>query len=732
MQAPETQPRLFVSLGTRLTVPVVLLVAAVAVGAYLSLVRTSRVTAMRSKEAAADMVVKLTARSVMPAVVFGDEVEMKRAVDDLARNPEVTDVELWGIDSAGEKVEALLASHHLGGGRKLGRPAVVQSQRALESDSVRALEPVTGPDGKAVAVLAVRFSTAREAAALAALSRQILYVSLGTALGLAAAILIVLRRMVVSPLRRLKLAAERLARGAARDGRELFGRNLRVEDEVVQLSTTFADMAEAVRDREARLARRNQELRLILDSVDQGFLTALPDGTLAPERSAILATWLGSLDVGARVWDVAGRIDPLFGPWMEVAWEQVFLGLFPLDAALDQLPKRLVREGRHFEFAYHPVMRGEEVEQIVIVLTDVTAETERQKAVAEQHEFSVLVDQFVRDRRGFHDFWGEASELVQRIVDPEKSVEVEKAILRDIHTLKGNARFFGLTRLAGLCHSLEDAMRDRGENRVTAEERRTLSQLWEALRRRIEPLMHGGTPFIQLSEEEFGRLAGAVRQRVAPERLEELVRGLRHEPSSWRLGRARDTLLATCRALGKTPPEVLLEHHDLRLPPARFAPFWSVFAHMLSNAADHGLEPDEQRQAAGKAVPGTMRLSTRLRGAELVVEIADDGPGIDWERVRAAAKARGLAHESQKDLELALLSDGFSLKGSVSELSGRGVGLAAVRSVITALGGRLEIESRLGVGSTWRFHLPAGKLEEPMAEQESLVPRSIPRPSLPG
>ncbi|MGC4093809.1 MAG: hypothetical protein QM756_39080 [Polyangiaceae bacterium] len=86
-QTPSKRDKAFVSLGTRFTVPVVLLVAAVAVGAYSGLVRSSRATAMRSKEVAGDMVVKLAALSVMPAVVFGDEVEMKRAVDESVAQP---------------------------------------------------------------------------------------------------------------------------------------------------------------------------------------------------------------------------------------------------------------------------------------------------------------------------------------------------------------------------------------------------------------------------------------------------------------------------------------------------------------------------------------------------------------------------------------------------------------------------------------------------------------------
>jgi signal transduction histidine kinase len=70
------------------------------------------------------------------------------------------------------------------------------------------------------------------------------------------------------------------------------------------------------------------------------------------------------------------------------------------------------------------------------------------------------------------------------------------------------------------------------------------------------------------------------------------------------------------------------------------------------------------------------------------------------------------------------MSDGFSLKAAVSELSGRGVGLSAVRSVVTALGGRIEIDSKLGQGSTWRFRFPAGKLDDTTEQPESLTPRA--------
>jgi two-component system chemotaxis sensor kinase CheA len=700
----------FVPLGTRLTVPVVLLVAAVAVGAYFGVERASRKTAMQSKEVAADMVTKLTSLSVMPAVVFGDEIETRRAVDDLARNPEVMDVEVWSIDAI-EKKEAPkpLASFHRAGGRPLGLPSAARSLRTRDADSVSAVEPIVGPDGKTVAALAVRFSTAREAAALAQISRQILLASLVTAVGLAGAILIVMARLVVSPIRRLERAAKRLTRGGASEHPEALAAPGMVEDEVGRLAAVFGDMADAVRDRETRLAMKNDELRLILDSVDQGFLTARPDGTILAERSAILGTWLGRLPSELTLWELCERIDPASRGWAEMAWLQFVDGMMPAVVAIAQLPKNLVGRGRHFELAYHPVMNGETLDRVVIVLTDVTAEVERQRAVAEQHEFSVLVDQFVRDRRAFLDFWREASNLVRRVVQDPKG-QASEALRRDVHTLKGNARFFGLTRISTLCHSLEDAMRERGENVLTPPERASLADAWEALRRRIDPIIEGATAFVQVSEDEYRRLLDALARRLPLPAIEDLVRGLRLEPTAWRLGRAREMLTTACQKLGKTPPKIIIEHNDLRLSPGRWSPFWSVLPHILNNAADHGIESDEERRNLGKTLPANVRLSTTLKHGEFLIEVRDDGPGIDWDAVRRIAERRELAAATQADLERALLSEGFSLKEAVSDVSGRGVGLAAVASVVGAMRGRIELHSEKGRGTTWLFRFPQNKL----------------------
>ncbi len=702
--------RVFVSLGLRVTVPIVLLVVTVAVGVYWGLVRQARARLFDSKEAAAEMVVKLTSVSVLPAVVFGDGQEMQRAVDNLARNPDVSDVELWGYEaSALGGTEGLLARFHRDGARPLGRPAETTSRRWRDGGAIRLIEPVVNLEGKPVAALTVRFSTAREAATLSELSRRIMWVSGGTALALALAILFAIHRVVVRPVKRLELAAGRLARGEAHD---LLRERTAVEDEVVRLADKFSEMAEAVRDREQRLALRSAELKLILDSVEQGFLTAGSDGKLFAERSAIVGKWVGPLSADATLWSLVAAIDPSLESWTRTAWDQITADLLPLEVAIDQLPKRVSRPGQSFSLAYHPVLVDGRLERVVVVMTDITAELERQRALAEQHEFATLVDQFVRDRRAFHAFWQEASRLVSRITSAGGS----EALRRDVHTLKGNTRFFGLTRVSSLCHELESAMSERREATLLERERASLRELWESLQERIEPLMRGATTFLEVSSEEYQRLLEAVRRREPPEHVEELVVALRHEPMSIRLEQAKRQLELSLRKLDKAPPQIEIHHDGLRVPPAPWAPFWTIFCHVLSNAVDHGLEGDDERRAAGKPVPGRLWLSTRMVDSEVVVEVRDDGRGIDWESVRGLAHERGLPTSSQRDLEQALFVEGVSLSASVSETSGRGVGLSAVRGVVSAMGGRIEVESMAGAGTAWRFRFPgyafAGKSSE--------------------
>lgn len=132
--------------------------------------------------------------------------------------------------------------------------------------------------------------------------------------------------------------------------------------------------------------------------------------------------------------------------------------------------------------------------------------------------------------------------------------------------------------------------------------------------------------------------------------------------------------------------------------------------HLVRNAVDHGIESTEQRIAAGKPDIGTIKLDAYHKGGNIVIEITDDGKGIDTAVISKKALEKGVIDDVSKltDSQIydLIFEPGFSTAEEVSDISGRGVGMDVVRRNIVSLGGRIDIESEVGKGSVFRVHLP--------------------------
>jgi two-component system chemotaxis sensor kinase CheA len=134
--------------------------------------------------------------------------------------------------------------------------------------------------------------------------------------------------------------------------------------------------------------------------------------------------------------------------------------------------------------------------------------------------------------------------------------------------------------------------------------------------------------------------------------------------------------------------------------------------HVIRNAIDHGVEDADQRRNAGKPPVATILLRAARDGDHVLIEVTDDGRGIDVERVRRVAKDRGIAGEEElramTDSEVVdlVFAPGFSTAARVTEMSGRGVGMDAVRSAVERVGGHVSIASRTNAGTTVSFSLP--------------------------
>ena len=140
--------------------------------------------------------------------------------------------------------------------------------------------------------------------------------------------------------------------------------------------------------------------------------------------------------------------------------------------------------------------------------------------------------------------------------------------------------------------------------------------------------------------------------------------------------------------------------------------------HLVRNAVDHGIEPAAQRVAAGKPAHGTLRLQARAACGQVVVEVADDGAGIDLRAVGSGALARGLVTGDQLaamtagELRQLVFQPGLSTAAAVTRVSGRGVGMDVVKTNVEGIGGSVEIDSEPGRGTTCRLRVPRTPIAE--------------------
>jgi two-component system chemotaxis sensor kinase CheA len=212
-------------------------------------------------------------------------------------------------------------------------------------------------------------------------------------------------------------------------------------------------------------------------------------------------------------------------------------------------------------------------------------------------------------------------------------------------------------------------------------------------------------------------LSQALRERQA--QLDRLVGDLHATVGKVRLaplgpmfGRLPRLVREIARSLGKTV-ELEIAGGEVEVDKAIVDGLFEPLLHVLRNALDHGVEPAEARRAAGKPEAGVIRLAARTEADQLVIEIADDGAGVDPARVRDVAVRRGvLTREAADDLDDHAVVDliftsGFSTAAEVSAVSGRGVGMDVVREAATRLGGKVAMDSARGRGSTVRIVLPA-------------------------
>jgi two-component system chemotaxis sensor kinase CheA len=193
--------------------------------------------------------------------------------------------------------------------------------------------------------------------------------------------------------------------------------------------------------------------------------------------------------------------------------------------------------------------------------------------------------------------------------------------------------------------------------------------------------------------------------------LRESVMKARMQPVSNIFGKMPRIVRDLSQTLGRRV-RLQVEGQDTELDKSLLEAIKDPLTHAVRNALDHGIETPDVRMAAGKDPEGTLKLRASQEGSHVVIEVSDDGAGIAVEKVRQKGIERGLitreraAHLGERELLQLLFVPGFSTAAAVTNVSGRGVGMDVVRTNVEKIGGKVEIDSRAGKGTTLRLRIP--------------------------
>jgi len=500
-----------------------------------------------------------------------------------------------------------------------------------------------------------------------------------------------------------------------------------LEDAKAQLENYSKNLEQMVAERTRELSRLNQTMSALLDSLGQGFFIFNAQGKVLDVSSKACETTVERKPDGHDIWDVLrlpeNKVEG-FKKWMQT----LFMEMLPFEDLAPLGPVTYPHsQNRNIALEYHP-LRSQEgaMEGVVVVASDITSLVEAQKQAETEKEHAKLIINMIKSKREIHRFIQEAQGLLIAIraeVSKDQEPYDTETLFRHLHTLKGGAALFSVKEVAEACH--------QGES-ILAELKNDWTQAgFISLRAKCFEIEEHFFKFLEETKEILGTSAlSAERQiEIAISKLndiarkvgtlpgggpvaQELLLELAMEPVARFIEPYSDVMQKVAEKIDKMVAPLKINNGAVMVVPEIYNSLFSTLVHAFRNAVDHGIELPDQRLEAGKTAEGHVEVSFEITHKDtapyLKIKIQDDGGGIDPAKIREKLAGRMVDTRKKSDHEVIqhIFDSQFSTRDKVTELSGRGVGMDAIKTAAEALQGQVWVESALGQGTMLFIEVP--------------------------
>lgn len=499
----------------------------------------------------------------------------------------------------------------------------------------------------------------------------------------------------------------------------------------MRFARAFRQAERLSRDLQKEVSRQTRDIRSILMSINQGIFTIRPpDLVIGDDHSNYLIQILGEKDpAGRNVFEGFFNHTDLSGDKRDQVKTVLDFVAGEDELAFESnahcLPGKLVlhteRGPKFLELDWNPIVDDKgAVDKILVCIRDVTRiRALENEAAKNRQELAMLGQILAVDQAHFGRFINQTQSILQacaRILD-DKTLDIPKRVRElyiNLHTLKGMSRTYHLDVLTEAVHECESSLTkiQRGEDEWRED---AILSLLNEVEIRFES-------YSTLNRDKLGRNETVDHVAISHREWGDLVRHL-HEISSRQDPREMERRLKVCRSivdryyfneaeevfrelligldsmareLGKAPPHIKVKAPGCGFTQEGAALIQKVMTHLLRNAIDHGIEDPAERQARGKAPEGLIEIHARDENGALILEIWDDGRGLNMQRVRQLSEAHPILEATAELRDEAaaelIFMPGFTTKSQVSAISGRGVGMDAVRQFLERAGGSITIE----------------------------------------
>lgn len=484
-------------------------------------------------------------------------------------------------------------------------------------------------------------------------------------------------------------------------------------------------LEEKVEERTKELKEANNFIKAMVNSLSQGLFVFDKDGKCLDFHTQACENIFESFPPNAEVVKLIGK-----GKESTVeAWVQgLFQEMIPFNSIKELGPKVLPCDYDHSDpnfthvgLEYFP-MRNDEgtIDYVVGVATDKTKEFRATLQAEEQKKVIKLISKFLGDKEQFMKFVDEVRTSLDDIILRSKETgEINKSeLMLLLHSLKGSSGLYGLANVASIIHDFETYVEGNDPTMEKLEEDSALviaelDKSMETIKENIgEELFE--TSASSIDESFIETLRVFLENKGMGDVFVEIEELMHKIPIENEVQTYKELVSSLATQLGKQVYPMTVSGGDILVDKDRYNKFFRTCVHLFRNCIDHGIETPSVRENRGKDPNGSIGVNFSMEHLEesdfILFEVADDGNGIAPDRVRAKMQELEYSEEElllpDEAIIYKIFDESFSTADQVTELSGRGVGLYDIKKNIEDMGGKLEISSVEGEGTTFKFFLP--------------------------